>query len=110
MDLVKALAWPIVLLVYVLVLRKQIGQLIGRLTHVSGAGVKAEFKEQIEAAGDIAQAITRDAPNELPPPASPGPTLDGLLIEAELHPVGAMIHAWNIVEAQIRRVSSDDAK
>jgi hypothetical protein len=93
----KSLAWPIVVLIIVLVLKNEIGKLITRLTRFSGAGVEVDFGEKVEAASELAEAIAPDVPPELPATSSESeaaplrlqPTLKDLLAEAELHPVGA---------------------
>jgi hypothetical protein len=106
-TVVTGLAWPVVVLVVVLVLRGEIGKLITRLTRFSGGGVEAEFQQQVEAVSALASAIAPDTPQELPrasqreaSPLQPDPALDDLVREAEAHPVGAMVRAWNMVEAR----------
>jgi hypothetical protein len=109
-TLIKGSAWPIVVLVSVLVLKRQLGQLIGRVTHFSGpAGVSADFGQQAEAANELAEAITPEPANDLPPLAEKSevnvrfhsnhlPTLVELRTAAQLHPIGAVVQAWAVVE------------
>ncbi|GIF74725.1 hypothetical protein [Asanoa siamensis] len=107
-------AWPIVVLVAVILLKNEIGRLIARLTRFAGVGVEVDFGDQVEAVSDLADAITAEAPDELPepiegPPLTPRPTLTDLVAEAEIHPVGAIVRAWNVVEARIAELAPPDS-
>ena len=108
-KVVTGLAWPIVAVVIVFVLRRELGRLIARMTHLKGpAGVEADFASQAAATNELSEEAVPNAPGEmmlsasedqdwhLTPPASL--TLRDLLREAEMHPVGAVVRAWNVVE------------
>ncbi|MBQ1018596.1 hypothetical protein KBX71_12085 [Micromonospora sp. D93] len=108
-KIVTALAWPIVALAAVVLLRKQIAQMITRLTRLTGpAGIEAEFSEEVSATSELAEAAAPETPNELPAAVPSGqttlvpkPSLADLVEEASKHPLGGMIRAWNLVEAVI---------
>ena len=107
-KIVTGLAWPIVAVVGIVVLRKQLAHLLERMTHFKGpAGLEADFGMQAAATNDLAVEAIPNPPKELTPPAGDGQgltpsesmSLDGLLGEADVHPVGAIVRAWNLVEA-----------
>lgn len=89
-----------------LVLKKEIGKLITRLTRFSGAGVEAEFQQEVEAASDLAEAISPNVPQALPTSQAsarttidvPQPTLADLLSAADESPILAITQVWHVVE------------
>jgi hypothetical protein len=66
--IVGSLAWPIVILSLLFILRKQLVGLADRLQEFSLAGAKATFEKQLETA--------REEAERLPPPSSPDATPD----------------------------------
>jgi hypothetical protein len=113
-KIVTGVAWPIVVIVAVLVLRRQIGRLIERMTHFKGpGGVEADFPSQAAATNELSEEAVPNAPTEMTLPASDEPerglalpenlTLQDLLREADAHPVGAIVRAWNVVEDVVGR-------
>ncbi len=113
-KIVTGIAWPIVVIVAVLVLRKQIGRLIERMTHFKGpGGVEADFPSQAAATNELSEEAIPNAPDEITLPAIDQPghelappeslTLQDLLREADAHPVGAIVRAWNVVEDIVGR-------
>ncbi|MFI5839006.1 DUF4145 domain-containing protein [Catenuloplanes sp. NPDC051500] len=111
--LVTGLAWPAVVLISVVLLKREIGRAIGRVTRFSGAGVELDFSERMEAVGAIAEAIVPDVPAELPGVVTAnervavgdGPSLRDLLDETGRKPVNAIMRAWNLVEAGTTRLA-----
>ncbi|MFF4810014.1 hypothetical protein ACFY03_17545 [Micromonospora chersina] len=105
-KIVSALAWPIVVVIAVVLLREQIAQMITRLTRLTGpAGIEAEFSEEVSATSELAEVAAPETPNELPAAVpsgqttlTPKPSLTDLIEEATKHPLGGMIRAWNLVE------------
>ncbi|TDB79621.1 hypothetical protein [Micromonospora sp. KC721] len=106
-KIVTALAWPAVVLVAVILLRREIGQVFRRLNRFAGpAGIEAEFREEVAATSELAEVAAPDKPDELALPSqrdgaarlAPNPTLSDLIEEAERHPVGGVMRAWHLVE------------
>lgn len=103
MKIVTGLAWPAVVLVSVIVMRRQLGRLISRLVHAEVPGGKFDFSAQAAAAHDFAEAVTPQVPIE--PPDIPGEevvSLNDMLRAAETHPVGAIVRAWNMVDVVVK--------
>ncbi|MFF5181760.1 hypothetical protein ACFY2Q_27340 [Micromonospora sp. NPDC000316] len=106
MKLATALAWPTVVLVAVVLLRREIARTLGRLNRFAGpAGIEAEFSEEVSATSELAEVAAPEKPDELPvadpqgqTALTPQPSLADLIEEASKHPLGGMIRAWNLVE------------
>lgn len=106
-TVMTAWAWPAVVLVGVVLLRKQLAGLVNRLTRAEGpGGIAFAFKAEVNATSQLAEVAVPNAPTTLPtsgdgryPHLSQQPTLEDLVQEAEQHPVGAVVRAWNVVEA-----------
>ena len=98
----QSLIWPAVVIVVLLVLRTELPALVKRLSRFSAGGIEAVFADQVAATSDLAEVAAPDAPAELPDAAGGTlvrePTLADLEEEAAVHPVGAMVRAWNLVE------------
>lgn len=90
-------AWPLVVLVAVLILRKELGALLKRMSRLTAPGVEAEFGANVDATAQLAEASLPDPPSELPEQ----PTLAELEAEARRHTVGAIVRAWNMVEGLV---------
>jgi hypothetical protein len=108
-KIVTEIAWPVVVIVSVLVLRRQLGRLIERMTHFEGpGGVVADFPSQAAATNELSEEAVPNAPGQMTLPNAEGAerslnppeslTLEDLLREADAHPVGAIVRAWNLVE------------
>lgn len=111
-KIVNGLAWPVVVAVAVFVLRKPIGRLIERMSHFKGPGVEADFPSQAAATNELSEEAVPNVPDEMTlpadstpqqddgqrPPLRESPSLGELLQEAETHPVGGIVRAWNLVE------------
>jgi hypothetical protein len=96
-TVLDAWAWPVVVLVVVVLLRRPLSGLIPRLLKFRGpAGLEAEFaRERLEAASR--QAV--DTWSTVLPPALPvQPTLAYLRSEATKQPSSGIILAWSVVE------------
>jgi hypothetical protein len=104
-KIIGELAWPVVVLTSVILLRHQLGRLFIRLTHLEAPGVKADFAEQAAATSELAEAAVPNAPDEVHADGQPlaeHPSLADLLTEAGTHPVGAIVRAWNLIDGTAR--------
>lgn len=107
-SLATGLAWPSVVVVAVLILRKEIGQLIARMTRFKGPGVEADFPRQAAATNELSEEAVPEASTKMALPATNASTdglrptesltLEDFRQEAEVHPVGAVVRAWQVVE------------
>ena len=93
-DLVRALAWPLTILLIFLILRKRIDALIPMLQRMRYGSLELEFSRQVqELSRRVSQSLLR-------PPV--GPELDEarkhLLELAPLSPRAAVLEAWLQVE------------
>lgn len=105
-QLIGAVAWPLAALAIVLILRKDLGNLLGRVSKVRYKELEAEFRETLkEIAGTTEEAsLETPEPGELdawnPPLAERKKELYAL---AHVSPRAAILEAWIDVESQIRR-------
>lgn len=97
-SVIGSLAWPLVVLVLLVLLRRHLGPLAGRLEELSlPGGAKAKFKEQLESGRQSAETVALDAPNAIERPVSPA--MDGTFLElAKNYPDAAISQAWKEVE------------
>jgi hypothetical protein len=110
-SLVHALAWPVVVLVAVLLLRRPIAQALAgpmKRFKVGPAGVEAEFWQVSTV---VEEALSPGGSGRMPRPASWTPFRAEMLKLAEVSPGGAILAALSEVETQLRRrVETTDAK
>jgi hypothetical protein len=106
-SLVGSLAWPTVVLVVVVLLRKEIRERLTFINRLKYGQLEVDFRAevlQIEAETDIAPV---EAPTEAPvlPRAAPN-SVDGYLAQAEQlraeSPVSAVLLAWLALMAEVR--------
>jgi hypothetical protein len=110
----KAWAWPTVVLVAVLLfrkdlgnlIRKDLGDLVRRIEQLAGLGITLNFAKDAAETEELAKAVEPEPPNELSAPPS---SRDLLQAEAQLHPTGAIIAAWSVVEV-VARIAGRDSE
>ncbi len=70
-ECIKALAWPLTVLILVFACRKPLAELIGRMRRISATWFKAEFSEQLKQVADIEVLVPLQKVNvELPVPSA----------------------------------------
>jgi hypothetical protein len=101
-KLVEFLAWPIITLMIVLLLRAQITASLPALKRLKAGPVEAEFERQVE-------QIKNEAPLQLALPDNVAPPLDAarnqLLQLAALNPRAAIVEAWRGLESSAKRAA-----
>ena len=97
-DLVKALAWPIVVIVIVFMLRKPLAGLIPLLQRLKFKDLELEFGQKIERVRAEARS---ELPIEHPSPGLPADAQDRILKLAEVSPRSAVIDAWRELEQRL---------
>ncbi|HZN71335.1 MAG TPA: hypothetical protein VFC00_06580 [Micromonosporaceae bacterium] len=97
-TLAKAWSWPIVVLITVILFRKDLGELIGRIKHMKAPGFSFDFSEAVAATEELAQRIEPSPAAELPSQPAPQWSRTFLEAEAKRHATGAFILAWAMVE------------
>jgi hypothetical protein len=118
-QVLSSWAWPAVVLVLVILLRKELAALLRRLQELTGpGGVAAKFGRDAAAASELAAGVVPDVPSQLDVPAAQGyrepvqpdlevgpvPTqakttyLDQLRDQARSQPTSAVILSWQMVE------------
>ena len=90
-DVVKAIAWPIVVLFVVLLLRGQLDRVIGTTDKVSYGGFEISFSQTV---GQIKKEIDQS----IPPVEKDPSKIKFLNITASLSPSAAVMEAWKEVE------------
>jgi uncharacterized protein YutE (UPF0331/DUF86 family) len=90
------LAWPVVVLTIVLVLRKQLEEAIGLINKVKVSGVELEFDRKLDVAREEATKLPRPKSTETKLPESVAQHAYEL---AKVSPRAAVIEAWRLIEA-----------
>ena len=97
-KIIDSLAWPLVIIVALFLLRKPISDLIPFLRKLKWRDFEAEFGREVD---KMRSVVNRELPAPVPPPKE-GPEI-GLLTEktlrlAELSPRSVVLEAWREVE------------
>ncbi|MER8826710.1 hypothetical protein NKH73_11895 [Mesorhizobium sp. M0938] len=94
-NVIGSIAWPVAIVVVLLVFRKQLVRLVGRVKAVSGpAGIAATFSEQLEEAKEIAQDVPSFAQAALAEETKNDPFLE----LAQKFPEAAILNAYQELE------------
>jgi hypothetical protein len=109
--LVSSLAWPLAIVVVVLLLRHQIGNLIPLLRRIRYGEFEAEFSEDVvEAAEEVEQRVEETPVEELP--AMPEDVkerlqmrIEELRTAAQIDPYLAVMNAWRLVVSEADRAA-----
>lgn len=106
-DVVDSVAWPIVVIVALLVLKKPLRALIGRVKSAKGYGLELDFEEVADEAKDGAESVLNDLQQQaagLPSVAGgqPMPTPEPVHVPPNEEPVFAVISAWERVGGALR--------
>jgi hypothetical protein len=116
--LLSSWAWPAVVLVLGILLRKELAALLRRLQELTGpGGLAAKFGRDAAAASELAASAVPDVPSQLDVPATQGNRelerreseaalppqtrttyLDQLRDQARSQPISAIILSWQMVE------------
>lgn len=103
--MIDALAWPVTAIVIVLMLRRHIGSLLSRLTHLRYRDAEADFETGLRKAESLAQEPLPDEAWEGEPRLSPK-TYSEVQKElerlAEISARAAIVEAWRYVELAAR--------
>lgn len=101
-ELVKALGWPVAVVIIVLVLRRPIAALIPLLQRLKYKDLELEFGRAVE-------EIKAEAVHELPPStthkALPTGTEERITKLAEISPRAAVLEAWRTVENLLMQIA-----
>ena len=96
-KIIKAIAWPLAIVVAVILLRKQIARLLPLLRRLKYGDVELEFDREIEALGQAANSQLPEAPSE----GGFADIREGLLRQSMVSPQAAVIQAWRYLEEQL---------
>jgi hypothetical protein len=101
-NIVGALAWPLVAIAILVMVRKQLGPLVERIVELKlPGGAEAKFKEHLAASIEEAEKVALET--ELAAQPQKGP--DKAFLElAKNFPAAAIIQAWKEVEALLQQV------
>src|SRR5579859_300435 len=93
-SIIKSLAWPLAVIVIVLVLRKPLGSLLPLLQRLKYKDLELDFGKRVE---EVSDEVARELPGET---TSPLPASDSSAIArlAEVSPRSAVLEAWREVE------------
>lgn len=96
-DLVRAVAWPVVVLIIFLVLRTRIFELISRLKSARHGETQFEFGQGLNHVEEAVDSLTT--------PVVESPEGRAVRDLADVAPRAAVIEAWLLVERELRRLA-----
>lgn len=99
-ELFKALTWPVVVVAVVLLLRREIRDLLPFLKRLKAGPVEAEFDREVQ---EIKSGVETQLPS-IPPSVTTSPEQQKLLQLAEVNPRSAIIEAWRGIEFAARKL------
>ncbi|MBI2361382.1 MAG: hypothetical protein HYV04_21145 [Deltaproteobacteria bacterium] len=99
-ELFKALTWPVVVVAVVLLLRREIRNLLPFLKRLKAGPVEAEFDREVQ---EIKSGVETQLPS-IPPSVTTSPEQQKLLQLAEVNPRSAIIEAWRGLEFAARKL------
>lgn len=107
LDVLKAIVWPAVVLIAVILFRKQLSDAMERLSEVSGPGVSAKFAKRVEEVAHKVDELVEASPPLPPPDTSQGdlePLQRDLDIEASVvtDPTMRFLLEWIELERHLR--------
>ncbi|WP_395517193.1 hypothetical protein [Pseudorhizobium flavum] len=96
--LIGAISWPLAVVGVVLLLRREISQLLGRLDHMNFGGTRLAFDKQMKAEIiDAAENLAESAEGAHAAPAER--KLDKTMMKmVETDPTGAIVFSWKLVQ------------
>jgi hypothetical protein len=102
-SILSALAWPIAIILIVLILKRPIRHLLLRLETLKGPGVEATFERQVDEAKDEVFSAVAGTPPVQGSEESRHERLevDDLLQLADVSPRAAILEAWQRVETAL---------
>jgi hypothetical protein len=98
-KLAEALAWPVVVLILVSLLRKEVSSLFTIVKKVKAGPMEAEFEREINELKSVAEAELPDMERQAPA----APSQNELEQLAQINPRAAIIEAWRRLELAARR-------
>jgi len=94
-EIIKATAWPVAVVVIVLVFRKQLSVLLSRIRKGKFGSAELEFEQKVETLYE-----------QVDPPQLPSPNVDTSSVSlVTANPRGAVLDAWNGIESAVHRLS-----
>ncbi len=94
-ELSKAFAWPVFVLILVLLLRNPIRNLIPLITRLKYKDFELEFGRRVE---EVNAEVAGELPEEEPPDATLGEASQKIFKLAEISPRAAVLEAWRVLE------------
>lgn len=107
-ELVNALAWPVAIVLIVLILRKPLGALLPEVTRLRWKDFEVEFAKkivEIEKQAEAALPTTQEFPVSIAEPTDQI-TADRFTLLAELSPPAAILESWIDIELALREAAS----
>lgn len=97
-QLVQALAWPVAVVVVLLVLRRPITEAIGRVHHLEHGATRVSFGEGV-------RAVQEELPAEVARRKIDAPLRSRLVELAASQPKLAVLEAWDVLEERLRQLA-----
>lgn len=96
LDYLQTLVWPCVVVAGIFIFRRQLGNLIPRISEISAAGASVKFTEQAEGLAEKANSLAQDVIEKAPDAAqlpSPPPAIE---------PTAVFLEAYRELESAAR--------
>ena len=102
-ELVKALSWPIAVILIVFILRKPLSGLIPLLQRFKYKDLELEFGQRVER---VRAGVRSELPMEPPLTSLPAEVQDRILKLSETSPRSAILEAWRELELRLHEAAS----
>jgi hypothetical protein len=102
-NVIDSIAWPIVALIGIWLMKKPLCELIPLLTKFKFAGAEAEFGQSLE---EARAQLEENVPDISRSVDSVNPELNKLLKVAQHSPTAAIMDSWRLVEQAIRKAAT----
>ncbi|WP_193172216.1 DUF4145 domain-containing protein [Nisaea nitritireducens] len=108
-SLVDVLIWPTVTIVFIVLFRKHIRDLVPLLKRLKAGPLEAEFEHEV---ASLSQKLEHEKSSELPRPGGLISRSDELALfaEAQISPRGAILEAWILVDTALHDIAQKHLK
>ena len=103
-ELVKALAWPVAVIVLLIMLRKPLIEFLPHARKLKYKNFEIELSEQVR---ELEKRAARELPAQPAAAAAPAGSLEGLHKLTQVSPAAAVMEAWREVEGGAARLIAE---
>jgi hypothetical protein len=101
-SLISSLAWPLVVIILVVIFRRQLAHLIGRIKSYKGMGQELTFGDRLaDAENSVEEAVSTDTTGKTDPEQADEIEPNPLALEAEANPSFVVIRSYEQVASAL---------